>query len=91
MLVWSFETPRGTIDIIAEVVVEGVCLHLKDIAIYPRKAVRLSVGVREVLAARGRLAREAHALGFRQLRVTGRRLSGANPGRLVDLTIDLGE
>jgi hypothetical protein len=91
MLVWSFETPSGTVEIIAEVVIEGSCLHLKDIAIYPRGAVKLSVGVREVLSARGRLAREARALGFRQLRVTGRRLSGANPGRLVDFTIDLGE
>ncbi len=28
MLVRSFETSRGTIEIIAEVVVEGRCLHL---------------------------------------------------------------
>jgi hypothetical protein len=38
---------------------------------------------------RRQLADEARALGFEELRVTGTRISGANPGKAVDVTIDL--
>jgi hypothetical protein len=32
---------------------------------------------------------EARQLGFTELRITGRRFSGANPGKEVDILIDL--
>ena len=73
----------------AEVVMSGKTLHLKDIAIFPRGAESLSIGAREVAALRNQLAAEARSLGFEQLRITGQRISGANPGKAVDLLIDL--
>jgi hypothetical protein len=77
------------LDVAAEAQVVGRTLHLKDIAVFPRGADALSLGTREVAALRNQLAAEARALGFDQLRITGTRVSGANPGRAVDVIIDL--
>jgi RHS repeat-associated protein len=85
----EFKTAKGVVEMAAEAVVEGKSLHLKDIAVFPRGAERLEVGAAEVMAMRRQLAEEARGLGFEQLRVTGTRISGANPGRAVDVTIDL--
>jgi hypothetical protein len=38
---------------------------------------------------REKLADEARGLGFEQLRITGTRVSGAKPGKAVDVSIDL--
>lgn len=73
----------------AETVISGRTLHLKDIAIYPRGAAGLQLGPREVMALRNQLAAEARAMGFEQLRITGTRLSGASPGKSVDIIMDL--
>ena len=85
----SFETAAGWIDVLAEISVSGTLLELRDIAIYPRGAVRLEVSTAELL----RWARLAFAeigdAGFQELRVTGTRLSGVSPGRSVDLVIRL--
>jgi RHS repeat-associated protein len=86
----EFKTAKGMVDLAAEAVVEGKQLHLKDIAVFPRGA-KLEVGSGEVFAMRQQLADEARALGFDQLRITGTRLSGAKPGKAVDVTIDLKE
>lgn len=85
----SFDTPAGRIDVLAEIVVDGSTIELRDIAVYPRGAHRLTVAPGELLGwARLALAEMADA-GFEQLRVTGTRLTGASPGRRVDLTIRL--
>jgi hypothetical protein len=83
------QTSRGLRDVAAEVRMQGGTLHLKDIAVYPRGAERLTLGPREVLTLRNQLAREAADLGFDQLRISGTRLTGANPGKQPDLLIDL--
>ncbi len=85
----EFRTSRGTVDLAAEVQISGRSLHLKDVAVFPRGTDRLSVGAREVIAIRNQLAQEARAYGFRELRITGTRVSGANPGKQVDILIDL--
>ena len=85
----SFDTPASRIDVLAEIVIDGSTIELRDIAVYPRGAQRLAVAPGELLAwARLALAEMADA-GFEQLRVTGTRLTGASPGRRVDLTIRL--
>ena len=76
-------------DVAAEARVVGRTLHLKDIAVFPRGTDALSLGTREVAALRNQLAAEARDLGFEQLRITGTRISGANPGKVVDVVIDL--
>jgi hypothetical protein len=42
-------------------------------------------------ALRRELIPQIRADGFRRLRITGTRLSGARPGRTLDITIDLTE
>jgi RHS repeat-associated protein len=85
----EFQTSKGMLDVAAEVQVVGQTLHLKDIAVFPRGTEVLSLGTREVAALRNQLAQEARSFGFDQLRITGTRISGANPGKTVDTTIDL--
>ena len=85
----SFETPAGTIDVLAEIVVTGRRIDLRDIAVYPRSSIRLTVPPSELLGwARLALSELADA-GFDELRVTGTRLTGVRPGRRLDLTFRL--
>ena len=77
---------------LAEVAIEGDTIHLKDVALFPRTAEPLSGLGKELLVARTQLANEAKQLGFKRLRITGKRLvtsSSANPGKEIDVTIDL--
>ena len=78
------------IELLAVVQVSGTTVHLRDLAIYPAGVERATVGVAALLrAARRDLFPELRAAGFDRLRITATRLSGANPGRTVDFTIDL--
>ena len=85
----SFDTPAGQIDVLAEIVITGLTIELRDIVVYPSGAVRLTVSPGELLGwARLALAEIADE-GFAELRVTGTRLTGASPGRRLELTIRL--
>ncbi len=85
----TIETPAGRIDIIAETFVHGRQLELRDIAVYPSGAGRLAVSPSELLTWARFAVAEIAEQGFEELRVTGTRLSGARPGRRVDLVIRL--
>jgi hypothetical protein len=85
----SFETANGVVDVLAEVVVDGGRVELRDIAVYPHAQLRLSVPVAEVARWLRVVVAEARQAGFDELRLTGVRMSGAAPGRRVDLTIRL--
>ena len=85
----SFDTPAGQIDVLAEIVITGLTIELRDIVVYPRDAVRLSVSPRELLGWARLAMAEIADEGFAELRVTGTRLTGARPGRRLDLTIRL--
>lgn len=87
----TFDTLQGKVGLLAEVSIEGGTLHLKDIVVEPIKHGRLAIGSREVLAAQAQLIAKAQAAGFITLRISGERLTGANPGRQVELIIDLSE
>jgi hypothetical protein len=88
----SFDVAGAVIELLAEVVVEGSTLHLRDIAIFPAGTEHASVGARALLQVlRSQLVPELRGYGFDRLHITGTRLSGAHPGRNVDLTIDLRE
>ena len=78
------------IELLAVVQVSGTTVHLQDLAIYPAGVERATVGVAALVrAARRDLFPDLRAAGFERLRITATRLSGANPRRTVDLTIDL--
>ncbi len=74
---------------LAETVVDGKTLRLKDIVIEPVTTGKLTIGTKEVLAARQQLIDQARAAGFEKLIITGERLTGANVGKKVELIIDL--
>jgi RHS repeat-associated protein len=85
-------TSKGPVDVVAETVINGNTLHLKDIAIYGRDSKPLTGLYKEVLKNKTGLINDAKEAGFKQLRISGERLpnsSSANPGKIVDLTIDL--
>lgn len=69
--------------------INGTTLHLDRISIMPQFAERLNVGSPAVQQGLRALVREARAQGFETLRLTGTRISGANPGRLQDVLINL--
>jgi hypothetical protein len=96
----SFDVAGAVIELLAEVVVEGSTLHrcetstlhLRDIAIFPAGTERASVGPRALLQVLlSEFVPELRGYGFDRLHITGTRLTGAHPGRNVDLTIDLRE
>lgn len=68
------------------------CVDLGDIAVFPAGTGRASLGAAALLGAlRRKLIPQIRAEGFRRLRITGTRLSGARPGRTLDISIDLTE
>jgi hypothetical protein len=85
----SFDTPAGQIDVLAEIVVTGLTIELRDIVVYPSGALRLTVSPGELLGWARLAVVEIADEGFAELRVTGTRLTGASPGRRLELTIRL--
>ncbi len=87
-----FEVEGSVIELLAEVEIEGSTLHLRDIAVFPAGTQRSEVGASALFhALRRELLPQVRSYGFGRLRITGTRLSGATPGRRVDITIDLTE
>jgi len=80
---YAFPTHKGLLDVIAEVSISGSRLELRDSAVYSGDGKRVNLGVRTML----QIARQVEALaklqGFETLLVTGKRLTGATPGRAV--------
>lgn len=72
----------------ADLETQGTTITLRDMALYPDGALELSVGANHMMAILRQVGQEFAAQGFETLPVTGQRLSGANPGRAVDLIID---
>jgi len=59
-------------------------------AVYPTgTSGSLNVGIGQVMQALHQLENLARSQGFRQLQITGTRLTGANPGGLVNITRNL--
>lgn len=82
-------TSQGDVGLIAEIVIRGTELWLVDLVVEPIRNVRLNIGAGEVLLARRELSDMARNAGFETLRITAIRLTGANPGQTVDVTINL--
>lgn len=87
---WHTVIGAVRIEMLAEVEIDGTTLHLKDIAVFPAGVEGAEVGLGPlVAAARTDLFPKIRSAGYRRLRVTAVRRSGAHPGRIVDLSIDL--
>jgi len=81
------QTPQGPVKIVGEAVVEGTQLTIKNISVFSAETgERLNVGVGNMLKAIRPLFEELKAAGYTTVRIVGDRVSGANPGRAVDIT-----
>ena len=86
----TFETSAGEVGFLAEVETSGSTLILKDVAVYPTgTSGSLNVGTGQAMQALHQLENLAKSQGFTQLQITGTRLSGANPGGIVNITRNL--
>ena len=88
---WAVDLGDVRIEVLAEVVVLEQVLHLRDIAIFPRGRVRRRLEPLPSIEGASSGAHPRSGRGLRRLRITGTRLSGARPGRTLDITIDLTE
>lgn len=86
-------TKAGDVGVLAQVVVNGRELVLKDVAIFGMKGNLVNqVGVRDFVAAKSELARQAAADGFQFLRIVAERSlqsSSGNPGHAIDIVVPL--
>jgi RHS repeat-associated protein len=97
-IVRTFRTPDGLIEMSAQINIDGDTLELTNISIFPypegvRRRSPGSTAMRSILRQHMDAARDQ---GFKKLRITGRRVSGAsfnplnmNSGTRIDRTIDL--
>jgi RHS repeat-associated protein len=81
------QTSAGPVRIYGEVVVDGTKITIKNVMVYAQdSAGSLNVGVREMLSAIRPLFEGLKQAGFTAVQIVGDRISGANPGRVVDFT-----
>jgi RHS repeat-associated protein len=80
------QTPQGPVKIVGEAVVEGTQLTIKNISVFSAETgERLNVGVGNMLKAVRPLFDGLKEAGYSTVRIVGDRLSGATPGRAVDI------
>jgi len=81
------QTAAGPVRIYGEVVVDGTKIIIKDVMVYAENSAgNLNVGVREMLTAVRPLFEGLKQAGYTAVQIVGDRISGANPGRVVDFT-----
>ncbi len=87
----EFNTSKGAVGILANASSKGTVLTLKDAAVYPMKSGALTnqIGNRQMLEALKQLGAEAKAAGYTKLIIEGKRATGANPGKIAQVVLDL--
>jgi RHS repeat-associated protein len=84
------ESPAGPVKIVGEVVVEGTKITIKNISIFSAETgQRINVGTGNMLRAVRSVLDGLKQAGYTEVRITGWRVSGANPGRIIDITKSL--
>lgn len=85
-----FATQDGDVGLLGTVVVTGTTFELSDIAVYPISPPgSLAIGIAAVRAGLAELKDEIAQMGYDQMVITAIRVSGANPGKQVQLRIRL--
>ncbi len=89
----SIETKQGPINLIAETIIEGKTLYLKDVSVYGEQGNKALTGLqKDIFRATKQIKEYAKEQGFVKLKISGNRLessSSARPGHDVDLSWDL--
>jgi hypothetical protein len=83
------ETTAGQLEVSYKVAVDGARLTLSNFSVFPVTTDRLNVGAAQMLNLTRQLIEAAKAQGFEQLRITGYRVSGADPGHMFDVVKNL--
>jgi len=91
-LIRDIPTVNGNIQVTARVGTDRITqtVVLRDFTFFEENSRKISIGVsgaRDIFRA---LAIEAKASGFKFLRIVGTRATGANPGKALDIVVDLG-
>jgi len=84
-----FDVPGGQIGVLADVHIIGDKIELLDLSLYPVGPDHLPFGASQLRAIYRDIESSCVQLGFKRLRITAERLSGASRGRHVDLERDL--
>jgi hypothetical protein len=84
-----FDTDQGQIGVLADIYAAGDVLELRDLTVYPVGADRKAVGPQAIRSILRDVEAEIRGMGYRELRITATRLSGASPGRPVELRREL--
>ena len=89
----TINTKKGPVDFLAETVVKGDTLILKDVAVFGRKGNEALTGLqKEIFRGSAQLKDFARQQGFKRLEIKGTRVptsSSARPGHDVNLGWDL--
>jgi RHS repeat-associated protein len=89
----TIDTKKGPVDFLAETMIDGDTLHLKDVAIFGRKGNEALTGLqKEIFRGASELKEFAREQGFKRLKITGKRSeqsSSKRPGHDVDIGWDL--
>jgi len=88
-ITYSIQTSKGPILVSAQIAKNGSQLQLNNVGVFSEMGPALNIGAKEMMKVRNVIAENAKAQGFKELRITGQRVGGANSGKSVDLTIDL--
>jgi hypothetical protein len=83
LLEYSFPTSEGLLGVLVDVRVDGSTLELGYPSVYSGDGTRIYPGVRQMLQIARQIQELAKLQGFKTLRITGHRLTGATPGRSV--------
>lgn len=67
----SFNTPKGTIDLLTDTVIDGNRLILDGFCLYPANAQKLDVGSGGILAVKKEFLQMAKAWGFDEVQIVG--------------------
>jgi len=87
----TINTGAGQVQVAGQASVNGSALHISDAMIYPvgQGVESVPIGSSGVMSLIRDVGMSAKQLGFETLRITGDRLTGANPGHMFDKTFDL--
>ena len=87
-----FETRAGPVGLLGTAAATGTTFELSDIAVYPiGPPGSRQIGVAEVRAGLADLKDEIARMGYDEMVITAIRVSGANPGRRVQIRMPLTE
>ncbi len=79
------DTPVGQVALMADVYIMGDMVELKELSFYPIGREHLRLGTAKIREIYRQIEAELKAIGYKKIRITGHRVTGASPGRGIHL------